>query len=357
MILLKYDICIIGGGVIGLSIAYHLSKDLSVCIIDRNTRGMNASLAAGGMLGAQNEFYEDTPLYRFSLYSRSIMPRVVRNLEDKTGINIHYKKHGLIKYLTDLSSMDALMKQYSFLKSQDKNVQLLNSDGLKSVHASINNQSMGIYIPDDAQVDAIRYVAALKAALSHVTMRTAEVLRTDKSDGYIVHTTRGQVRASKIVIAGGAWSGDIRDVPLNVSGVRGEVAYMYHPTLKLKTTLFGTNGCYIVPKRHNHYLVGATSYYNDRKVLVSQQGKDWLRHNSSFMCPELKNAKVITHWSGIRPHTNGHNLYMDEVQKGMYIATGHYRNGILLSAATGEYMARLIEDNISSPHFTLSKIV
>lgn len=131
------------------------------------------------------------------------------------------------------------------------------------------------------------------------------------------------------------------NIHLPVTGMRGEVCYMYHPTLHLRPSLFGTNGCYIVPKANHHYLIGATSQ-PDRENYVSDSGIAWLLEESQKMLPSLAAGEIIRTYSGVRPFTRNHQLYLDECSEGLYVATGHYRNGILLSAITGHYMAQLI---------------
>nr|WP_279488333.1 FAD-dependent oxidoreductase [Macrococcus carouselicus] len=333
-----------GAGVIGMSIARNLPGSLSVAIIDRNQPGQRASYAAGGMLGAQNEFYEDNALYRLSMAGRAMMPEVIAALESETGHPIHFSQQGLIKYLSRPEDIGMFNRQYQFLSSTDSKVRLLQQDDLKKLHAGIEGTS-GIYIPDDGQIDAACYTMALKASLAHIDFYEEEVISLTHDSHYRIRTDRNQFVCEKLLIAGGAWSQDLLamlNIHLPVSGMRGEVCYMYHPTLELGPSLFGTNGCYIVPKHDHHYLIGATSH-PDRETFVSDEGKDWLLTESSNMIPALKDGEIIRTYSGVRPFTENHALYLDECRPGLYIATGHYRNGILLSAITGRYMAELIQ--------------
>lgn len=335
---------IIGAGAIGLSIARNLPKSLSIAIIDRNKKGMRASYAAGGMLGAQNEFTRDSPLYRLSMEGRAMLPGVIAQLEEETGIDIHLQQHGLIKYQSTVDDNDQLMEQYHFLKSMDDQIQLLDSRDMKQIIPSLSPSchTKGILIPDDGQIDVSCYIPALKTSLTHVDIFDEEVISV--AEGYTVQTNKETYQTEKLVIAGGAWSGDLLEqlgISLPISGMRGEVCYMYHPDLKLKQSIFGTNGCYIVPKYGHHYLIGATSC-PDCENFVSDEGKAWLKLESERMIPSLKNGNVVRHYSGVRPYTKDHQLYMDECLPGLFLATGHYRNGILLSAITGYYMAELI---------------
>ncbi|KAA1036902.1 FAD-dependent oxidoreductase [Macrococcus equipercicus] len=354
-----YDLIIIGAGVTGLSIARQLPKDMSIAIIDHNTTGLNASYAAGGMLGAQNEFFRDTPLYRLSLEGRRMMPDVIAALEEETGITVHLQQHGLLKYLSSDADRGKLQQQYQFLKSHDPDIQLLGHEELQRLipDLSARENSAGIFIKDDGQLDVSCYVPALRQSLSHFTWIDGEVLSV--SHGYTVVADNNSYIAPQLVIAAGAWSGDLLaqlGIELPVDGMRGEVCLVHQPDLTIRQTIFGTNGCYIVPKHSGHYLVGATSC-RDRLHKVTAAGKDWLLTTSREMIPVLSNGTVVKHYSGVRPYTPA--LYMDECLPGLFTACGHYRNGILLSAVTGHYMAELIQGRRHPllEHFTIKEAV
>lgn len=106
-----------------------------------------------------------------------------------------------------------------------------------------------------------------------------------------------------------------------------------------------TNGCYIVPKAKNRFLVGATSYMNDFSVGTSKEGESWLFNEAAQYVPALKSSNVIHKWSGIRPYTENEWPIMDEVDDGLFLVTGHYRNGILLSPIIGKLMSEWIINN------------
>ena len=84
-------------------------------------------------------------------------------------------------------------------------------------------------------------------------------------------------------------------------------------------------------KAPNRYLIGATSEFDNYSVGNTDQGVSWLKHYAIERIPELANARIMKKWSGVRPYTNGELPIMDRVDDGLYVITGHYRNGILLS--------------------------
>ncbi|MGO1989740.1 glycine oxidase ThiO [Mammaliicoccus vitulinus] len=347
-----YDVVIIGSGVIGMSIARTLSdKDsLSIAVIDRDVPGLHASYKAGGMLGAQNEFVQDTALYQLALRSRDYFKSLSQDLYKETNINIDYQEHGLIKMAASEDDIECLKAQYHFLNQRDRSVTTLSENSLKDLcNDSIEFNHHAIYIPNDGQINASKYTKALLKSINnkgidrlyHTEVKSLKRLK----DCYKVQTSHSILLAKKVVVAGGAWSNDLLEnyqIEPKVTGVKGEVLLLEHEHLNLKQTLFMTNGCYIVPKRGNRFLVGATSYVDDYSVGTSTEGEQWLFNKAAAYIPLLNSSNIIHKWSGIRPYTDHEWPIMDEIDNGLFLVTGHYRNGILLSPIIGKLMSEWI---------------
>ncbi|WP_412518459.1 NAD(P)/FAD-dependent oxidoreductase [Staphylococcus simulans] len=351
-----YDLAIIGAGVIGMSIARHLKDSgLSIALIDRDIEGKHASYKAGGMLGAQNEFKTDSPLFRLALSSRAKFNALSTELLSETGIDIQYQQNGLIKLAACPEDVPSLKEQYTFLHAHDEDVQdLTESDlALLTNHLVKGTEAM-MFVPHDHQVNANHYTKALHASLENHSnidrfTHTNVTAIHRVGEGYDIEAERNGRRtltkAHKVIEATGAWAGNVSEQPEiqdAVSGVKGEVLLVENEDLDLKQTLFMTNGCYIVPKPPHRFLIGATSYFDDYSVGVSEQGKTWLLQEAIERVPELASSKELKYWSGIRPWTKEEQPIMDEVKDGMWIITGHYRNGILLSPIIGELMAEWV---------------
>lgn len=145
-----------------------------------------------------------------------------------------------------------------------------------------------------------------------------------------------------MIVAGGAWSSELLEhyhLPRKVIGVKGEVILVEHNDLKLTETVFMTNGCYIVPKKPNRFLIGATSDFDNYSVGNTDDGIHWLLEKSSERIPALAHSKIIKQWSGVRPYTEQELPIMDRIDDGLFAITGHYRNGILLSPIIGRDIA------------------
>ncbi|CAM2938544.1 glycine oxidase ThiO [Staphylococcus sp. HGB0015] len=344
---------IIGAGVMGLSIARQLSsQNRHIRIIDRYTPRMNASYAAGGMLGAQNEFFEANPLYHLAMESRAMMPEVAADLEQETGINIEYQKYGLIKVASQKQDIQAVEAQFQFLHSQDHTIKQLSKYALKQRFPKLDsNQSAAFKIQDDGQINANTYTKALIASVikrDYIELMTqTEVLKVERHhNGYTVITSKGNFSADELIIAAGAWSGTLLQqlhIQLPTQPVKGDVKLIASCYKGLKETIFNMNGCYIVPKLPNRFLIGATSDFDSWSIENDANNLSWLDQESLSMIPQLKNHHVIKTWTGIRPITPNQEPIMGEVEDHLYVSTGHYRNGILLSPIAGTLMAKLID--------------
>ncbi|MBI5975043.1 glycine oxidase ThiO [Staphylococcus canis] len=354
---------IIGAGVMGLSIARQLeTTHRNVQIIDRSTPRMNASYAAGGMLGAQNEFFEDTSLYRLAMKSREMMPETAQALQRETGMDIEYQKYGLIKVASNLKDIPTLEKQLAFLQSHDHSIKALSSSEMTKRFPHLDlDQSAAFKIQDDGQINANIYTQAL---IQSVLKRPSVSLMTHtetygilkENEGYTVQTSKGDIKADELIIAAGAWSGALLnhlDIQLPTHPVKGDVKLIASDYNGLKETIFNVNGCYIVPKKPNRFLIGATSEFDNWSTENNDDNIKWLDRESQRMIPELAHSHTIKSWTGIRPITPDEVPIMGTVRPNLYVTTGHYRNGILLSPIVGELMAKLI-DGDTKAHATLA---
>ena len=176
-----------------------------------------------------------------------------------------------------------------------------------------------------------------------------EVLNIRSEDGiHLVDTTNGTFAAGAVVIAAGAWTarlGAMIGLPLAMYPVKGECLMVRTQAPLLRTTIFAKNGCYIVPKRGNQLLIGATSTPETYDGRVSAGGVLSLLHRATALVPDIQQAEWIKTWGGIRPQTKDGLPYIGEhpERQGLFVAAGHYRNGILLCALTGRLMADLVE--------------
>jgi glycine oxidase len=368
----SYDAVIVGGGIIGCSIAFQLAKrGLRVLVVEKERMVSQASSAAAGMLGAQSEFSSDSPIIPLALKSRTMFPQLANELKEMTGIDIGLVQKGLIKLAFTESEVSELQQQYQFWKKLDSSVRWLKQSELHELEPNVTEEVNGaMYIPNDGQVraDDLTLAFAKAASVYGAELREyAEVIslvtENDRVRGVV--TKSGIIYADIVIVAAGAWSAKLLNetgIELKMYPVKGECLSVITEQPLLRATVFAKNGCYIVPKSGNRLLIGATSTANTFDKHVSVQGIYSLLERAQNMIPNITHAKWEKTWAGIRPQTGDGLPYMGEHPnyKGLWTATGHYRNGIVLSPITGVLLAELItkgkyEDmNLSS--FQLSRV-
>ncbi len=349
----KYEYILIGGGVIGCSIAYRLAKaGYSVALFDSGAAG-KASMAAGGMLGAQNEFECENPLMEIALESRDLFPDLRDELFEESGVDIELRKAGLLKVAASEEDRDALDHQYHFLLEKDPTVSWLEPEEIPKTEPQLTGRTAGaIYLEKDNQVKApLLALALLRSAANagvHVYEHTAVQKLLIKNGQVLgVQTKSGDVYANRVINAAGAWSSSLLSdtgFSLPVIPVKGECVSVKLTEKAPVKTVFAVDGCYIVPKRNNEMLIGATSTPNTFDPSVTAGGIRSLLNRAARLLPVLDTGMIERTWSGVRPQAADHlpvigaHPFID----GLYICTGHYRNGILLSPATGLLMEKYL---------------
>ncbi len=349
----RYDYLIAGGGVIGCSIAYRLAKSgLSVAVFDAGSAG-TASRAAGGMLGAQNEFEFENPLMDIAIESRAMFAGLQEELLEESGIDIELRQAGLLKVAASENDLPALLEQYGFLNGKDASVQWLEPHEVPLAEPCMSDKTAGaIYLEKDTQVKApLLAKAFLLSAVNagvHVYEQTpVQQLVVENGQVCGAKTSIGTIQANRVINAAGAWSGDLfKETGFTppVIPVKGEcISIKLNGEAPLKT-VFAVDGCYIVPKRNKEMLIGATSYPNSFDTSVTAGGIRSLLNRAAHLLPVLNEGTIERTWSGIRPQARDQLpvIGAHPFVSGLYLCTGHYRNGILLSPATGLLMERFL---------------
>jgi glycine oxidase len=349
----KQDAVIIGGGIIGVSIAYQLAKrGKKVAVLERDTIGAHASGAAGGMLGAQVEFEKPGPLVDLSLRSRAMFSEMAAELYKASGIDIALNKAGMLRIAWTEEEVIELQERGNWQQSIGLRAEWLNKAEVKNMEPAVSDEIAGaLYLPDDTQVSAPHLTKAFAVAAARngaTLLERCEVLDIEKTDNHItgVITTQGRFTADHYVLAAGAWSGRLArmlDLPLAVFPIKGEAFSVFSTAQPIQKTIY-SHGCYIVPKDGTRLLVGASSADCgfDNRLTIS--GLQQLMAKALRLLPVLKDCPLEKTWASLRPQTEDELPYFGPLASfdNLLAATGHYRNGILLSPLTGDIIARMI---------------
>lgn len=346
-----YDVIIVGGGVIGASIAYHLSHSRKrILVIERDTIGSHASSAAAGMLGVQLEMKPNSPLFELARASYSRFPDLVNRLEREIKAPLHFNQAGSLRLAETEEELISLAQLQQAQAAIGLTSQLLTYDQICMLEHGISPSIKGGMYVSDGQLEAAQLTPSLMKAVvaqgGDVLEKTTVLsLAIDRNEICGVDTTKGKFLAEAVVLAGGAWTNqllpDFYQFPLYP--VKGEAFAVRLLASKLTHTLF-TSHCYIVPKAGNRLLIGATESAHEWDPIVKMKGLLQLIQKAATIYPAISEGEFEKTWAGIRPQTKDGLPFLgfDPDIHGLIHATGHFRNGILLSAITGEIVADLL---------------
>lgn len=344
----NFDVVVIGGGIIGCSIAYYLAKEkINVAVFEENLVGSKTTSAAAGMLGAHSECEGDVdaffPFARSSQYAYSMLKE---ELYELSGIDLGYRKGGILKLAfsdTDKNELREILSQPT--------VKWLEAGDVREMEPAVSANLLGAaYIEDDVNVLPIGVCHAFaKSAqiLGASIFESTQVLHVEKNDNrFLIQTTMGLVEAKHVVVANGVWSTTFfRQLGLNhqMTPVKGECISVIDKEAVLKHSIF-YDRYYIVPRNNGKLVIGATMIENDWTDKVSLSGIEKLITKARMLLPTVADMKIDSVWSGLRPKTFDQNPFIGyhPEEEGILFATGHYRNGILLAPATGQMIRDLI---------------
>jgi glycine oxidase len=360
------DVVIVGGGVIGLSIARALSLRGAehVTLIERACLGSEASSAAAGMLAAQVEAESADAFLELACASRDLYPTFAAELLEETGINIELERTGTLYLAFTEEDEFEIERRYRWQKRARLAVEQLSVDEARRLEPWVSPHTRSaLRFPLDAQVENRRLVAALSAANERrgvclMTGTNVESLVAERGRVTGVETSRGPISAAVVVLAAGAWvsfiqtvdagggGGDGQQAPLRIEPVRGQMLCFETNPRALSHVIYSPRG-YVVPRMDGRLLAGSTTEQAGFDKRVTGGGIHTITKHAIEIAPLVQGLPLMDAWAGLRPRAAmdewpvmGRSVDVD----GLYYATGHYRNGILLAPITGD----LVADEITS---------
>lgn len=300
-------VVVIGGGIIGCTIAWRLAqRGTRVVVVEKSQPVTKASWAAAGMLLPIVE--NDSPLDSLAAASFAEYPAFVQELREATGIDAE-----------------------------------LIVEGAQS--GSVDNRKLGRALHTVAAATGVEF--RLQTAARSIMARHTQCERVELATGE-------SIEADAIVIAAGAWSGEILGLPMRlpVVPVRGQMLAVEQAP-PITDRIVKGDRCYLVP-RGSRLLIGATVERVGFDETTTESGINGLLECARAMAAAIAHARVLETWAGLRPGTPDDLpiLGADPHVHGLFYATGHYRNGILLAPVTGRVLAELVTGATSSIDLT-----
>jgi len=340
------DVVVVGGGLIGLASAAELAeRGLTVTLL-ADPRPGEASPAAAGMLAPSVE-RANGAAHRFAVAARDRYPSYVARLAERTGLTVPLNRLGIFELALDERSA-AELRALAGPRGDGGTAAWLDAAQLAAEEPALGHAAGALLQPDDGAVDNVVLIRALEALLA--TETRVRVLRLPAQsvalgDDRAEVVTRGGERVScaRVVLAAGAWAGQIAGLPRSVpvEPLRGQMIAL--ASSPLRHVVYGAGG-YVVPREDGRTLVGATMERVAFDATTTRPALDQMRATGTAICPALAGARLIAGWAGLRPVTPDMLPIIgpDPDRPSLLYACGHSRNGILMAPLTADVVADLV---------------
>ncbi len=345
------DVIIIGGGIIGCAIAYNLAKrDVKPLVIDKATRvGTEASWAGAGILTSHASTNEPYPtLCRASL---TRYPTLAEELRAETQIDIEFIRSGTLSVFFNQTEAAGLIGLADRRVKRGFSAEVLTAEEAWQLAPALAKSIAGaVLFPEDAHVRNPKMVKALAKGAAKLGARFRlgnPVTNFVKEDEHVIGViVNGEtLYADTFVIAAGCWAGTLIDqlgVPIQVEPVRGQIVLVETMPPPFQHIIDGL-GIYIVPRADGRILLGATVEYVGYDKTATVDGAKQMIDAGVAIAPQLANAAFVQTWAGLRPYVKkGPILGYLPGYDNVALATGHFKNGILLAPITGQLIAELL---------------
>lgn len=341
-----WDVIIIGGGIIGLSLAISLKKrGAAVLVVERGEPGREASHAAGGMLV---DCSLETPpaLQPLAVASARMYPEFAHELETESGTKVDLRDLGTILF----PPPEHVHERPGFRLSA------LLPAPLNKLEPELA-ENPAFYLKERSVDPRALTAAALKTAKNRgVDFSSGDpVTAVNVSDSHVVGatTTKTNFLAPKVVNCAGAWSGMIAPYQFPTRPVKGQMLCLAMPTRTLLKHVIRSPQAYLIPRSDGRLLVGATVEEAGFDKRTDPATIKRLHSAALKLVPKLRDAKILEDWAGLRPGTpDGLPILGATSTPGYYVATGHFRDGILLAPITANLMTAVIEGR--APEYDLA---
>lgn len=331
-----WDVIVVGGGIIGLSVARELRKQgADVLVVERGEPGREASYAAGGMLANCGD-ETPTTLQPLAKASAEMYPEFAHELEDESVMKVDLRSDGTLLFPASEAPIDQITGASELPRPLPQLEPELNASGRTAV-----------FLRERSVCPRALTQAALKAAkhrgvdVASGTTVTSVEISGGRAVG--VRTDKTAYHAAAIVNCGGAWAGHIPPVEFPARPVKGQMVCFAMPQREALRHVVRSPEIYLIPRSDGRLLAGATveeAGFDKHTVPDTIQR---LRRAAIAMLPLLENARVLEDWAGLRPGTPDNLPILGKTSiPGYFVATGHFRDGILLAPVTARLMARVV---------------
>jgi glycine oxidase len=358
------DVAIVGAGIVGCSIAFELARaGMQVCVLERGGIGEESSTAAAGMLSGQHGVTNLGARYQLHVEARELHAQLAADLRELTGVDVGFCRWGLLELLFTPGEVRAADRCHAIQTQAGLRVERLGREETQTLEPALAPDLLGsIRYVDEAHVHNGR----LTIALAEAARRTGAELRSGAPALALIHegerivgvrTPAETVYAETVIVANGAWAGDLirpLGLTLPVKPMRGQMLAVRTVPHAVSQIIYGHH-MYLVPRPDGETLIGATVEDVGFRKEVTLAGLEELIQAGRHIAPGIMDQPVMRTWAGLRPGSPDGLPLVGTVQgrPGLLLAVGHYRNGILLGPLTGVLVKQWLVDQQRSPYLDL----
>jgi glycine oxidase len=341
-----HDVIVIGGGVIGLSIARELGATKTVLLLDRSETGGGTSWAAAGILSPQSEADEAGPFFELGMASRCMYRALVDALLGETGIDAQYSEEGSLLLASSENALAVLKNRSAWQRAAGLETEIVSAQLAKEMEPLLTLPIEGaMFIPKDSHVVPRLLIKALRNSCSRRKVETRTGVRVDAVIKHGVRTGDAVLEAETVVVASGVWTAEMAGLQpkVPVSPRKGQILSLRMPDRAFQRIVRWEH-TYFVPRQNGELVVGATNEDAGFDRTNTPAGVGALLADAQRISSHVGSFSILETWSGLRPATpDGLPIIGPSSVPGVLYATGHYRNGILLAPVTAAIVAALLE--------------
>lgn len=341
---MKYDIAIVGCGVVGAAIAYELSKtDLSIVAIDASNPAEGATGAALGVLMAVATQQASGDVVDLRLSSLKRFDPLIAELEARLGRSLPVNRRGLLRAIAP-EQWEKWQPAIASRREAGYDLHTLGKTDIAQMQPELSAWEQGLYSPADRQIEPRAFASALLQAaqrqgvktLFHTPIQSVKIRGNRVAALYAAGET---IACGTAIVTAGVGSrllGDLMGTKIPIVPVKGEAVRIYSPALTAGAVV-ATSDMNLVPLADGSHWLGATVEFDPAHPNPSVGGVQSVLQQAIALCPAIAQAELKDYWAGYRPRPSGQRApilgYVPGVENAI-AATGHYRNGVLLAPIT-----------------------
>ena len=342
------DIVVVGGGVIGMLTARELAlSGASVRLLERGRTGRESSWAGGGIVSPLYPWRYSDGVTALARWGQLHYPEMAQRLFEESGIDPEFTRSGLL-----ILDQEERERALSWAAAHGQNLEALDEPAARAVEPRLaEGLGGGLWLPEVGQLRNPRLLKALRHTLGPSGVRVEEdvevtglVIQGDRLVG--LESSVGRIDAERVVVAGGAWSAGLLrgfGAEVKVRPARGQMILFRTDPGHLRRMVL-KDGRYLIPRRDGRVLAGSTMEYVGFDKSTTEEALAELTAAAHVLVPSLGDFVVEHHWAGLRPASLSGIPFIGEhpAARGLFLNTGHFRNGVVLGAASARLAADLV---------------